>query len=77
MLCNGVLLVVAIRQSPLANGENSGNGNGVCRSLGARSINSNKAFQRVPGNNTLAVNLMARALNSATKLQPSYDRKIQ
>ena len=34
-----------------------------------RSINSNKATQRVPGNNTLAVNLMARAWNSATELQ--------
>ena len=34
-----------------------------------RSINCLKATQPVPGNNTLAANLMARAWNSSTELQ--------
>jgi hypothetical protein len=34
-----------------------------------RSINSLKATQPVPGNQTLAANLMARAWNSSTELQ--------
>ena len=33
-----------------------------------RSINSTNATQPVPGNNTLAANLMARAWNSSTEL---------
>ena len=33
-----------------------------------RSINSSNATQPVPGNNTLAANLMARAWNSSTEL---------
>ena len=33
-----------------------------------RSINSANATQPVPGNNTLAANLMARAWNSSTEL---------
>lgn len=33
-----------------------------------RSINSNKAIQPVPGNRTLAANLMARAWNDAKEL---------
>ena len=38
-------------------------------SRSTRSINGKKATQKVPGNNTLAVNLMAKAWNSATELQ--------
>ena len=34
-----------------------------------RSINCVKAIQPVPGNNTLAANLMARAWNSSSELQ--------
>ena len=34
-----------------------------------RSINYVKAIQPVPGNNTLAANLMARAWNSSSELQ--------
>ena len=39
---NGVLLTIAIRYAPLNKGKNSENGNGVCRSLGAMSINTEK-----------------------------------
>ena len=36
--------------------------------MGRRSINHLKAIQPVPGNNTLATNLMSRAWNSSTEL---------